>query len=416
MISPHATGPWSRGVSFFCILETSFMSQKILIFSLAYYPSFVSGAEAAVKEITDRIAPSDITFHMMTLRFDTTAPEREQIGNVTVHRVGGGGGKFAKILFLFAAALAAKRLHRTERFTGMWGLMTYMSIPITFVRMLGMKLPYVMTLQDGDPYDKVFKRTAIKPFVPFINKGFRNARVFQVISDHLAKWPALRGYTGEVVKIYNGANPAAIKEDSYAPEEIESLQRELGKQPGEVWLVNTPRLVEQKAFDVVIRALTYLPPHIKFMAVGQGEDEAKLKALTAELGLTERVIFTGQVDRSVVTKYRLASDIFVMPSRSEGLGNAGLSALASRLPFVTTAVDGLAEYSFATDSESSFGRTAWVVPVDDAKAIATAVEDIIAHPEEAKRVAQNARTMVVEVYNWDVIAKRMADEVFTKLY
>jgi len=66
------------------------MAQKILIFSLAYYPSFVSGAEAAVKEITDRIDPSEITFHLLTLRFEPDALATEQIGNVTVHRIGGG--------------------------------------------------------------------------------------------------------------------------------------------------------------------------------------------------------------------------------------------------------------------------------------------------------------------------------------
>ena len=48
--------------------------KRILIFSLAYYPSNVSGAEAAIKEITDRIDPSDIEFHMVTLLFDVTAP------------------------------------------------------------------------------------------------------------------------------------------------------------------------------------------------------------------------------------------------------------------------------------------------------------------------------------------------------
>lgn len=391
------------------------MSQKIIVFSLAYYPSFVSGAEAAVKEITDRIAPSDITFHMLTLRFDSTAPTLEQIGNVTVHRVGAGSGRFAKVFFLFQAAFAAKKIHKTERFTGLWGLMTYMSIPITFARFLGLKLPYVMTLQDGDPYDKVFNRTSIKPFVPFVDRGFRKAKVFQVISDHLAKWPATRGYTGPVIKIYNGANPAAIKEDSYSTQEIETLKTELGKKSGEIWLVNTARLVHQKAFDVMIRSLTYLPSNVKCLVVGQGDEEMMLKNLTKELGLEDRVIFTGQVDREVVTKYRLASDIFVMPSRSEGLGNAGLSALASRLPFITTAVDGLAEYSFATAAQNPYGRTAWVVPVDDAKAIANAVQDIIAHPEEAKRVADNARTMVAEVYNWDIIAKRMQTEIFNQL-
>ena len=391
------------------------MSQKILIFSLAYYPSFVSGAEAAVKEITDRIPVDDISFQMITLRFEPHAPAIEQIGNILVHRVGSGGGRFAKVFFLFQAALKARTLHAQEKFTGLWGLMTYMSIPITFARMLGVRVPYVMTLQDGDPYDKVFNRKSIRPFVPFINWGFRRASVFQVISDHLAAWPATRGYMGPVVKIFNGANPSAIKEDSYSTAEITTLKNELGKKDGEVWLVNTARLVHQKAFDIVIRALLLLPAHIKFMAVGQGEEEEMLKTLTKELGLEDRVIFTGQVDRSVVTKYRLASDIFVMPSRSEGLGNAGLSALASRLPFITTAADGLAEYSFGTDALSPYGRTAWIVPIDNPPAIAAAVEDILAHPDEAKRVADNARRMVVEVYNWDVIAKKMREEIFTKL-
>ena len=391
------------------------MSQKILIFSLAYYPNFVSGAEAAVKEITDRILQSDITFHLITLQFDQSAPKVEQIGNIMVHRVGNGGSRFGKVFFLFQAAYKARQLHAREQFTGMWGLMTYMSIPITFARILGVRLLYVMTLQDGDPYDKVFNRRSIKPFIPFINKGFREAAIFQVISDHLAQWPRTRGYTGEVVKIFNGANPAAIKEDSYSGAEIEALKTELGKKEGEVWLVNTARLVHQKAFDMVVRALLLLPANVKFLAVGQGEEEQMLKALTKELQLEERVIFTGQVDRTVVTKYRLASDIFVMPSRSEGLGNAGLSALASRLPFITTAADGLAEYSFATDTESPYGRTAWVVPIDNPPAIAAAVQDILTHPEEAKRVADNARRMVVEVYNWDVIAKQMQTEVFKKL-
>ncbi len=391
------------------------MTQKILIFSLAYYPSFVSGAEAAVKEITERISPDDISFQMITLRFEPNALSVEQIGNVLVHRVGKGGGKFDKVLFLFKAASKARQLHREVQFTGMWGLMSYMSIPITFARMLGVRVPYVMTLQDGDPYDKVFKRKSILPFVPFINQGFRKASVFQVISDHLAAWPGMRGYTGPVVKIFNGANPAAIKEDSYTETEITTLKTELGKKEGEIWLVNTARLVHQKAFDSVIRALLLLPAHIKFMAVGQGEEEQMLKTLTKELSLEDRVIFTGQVDRSVVTKYRLVSDIFVMPSRSEGLGNAGLSALASRLPFITTAADGLAEYSFATDVESPYGRTAWVVPIDDSQAIADAVVDILAHPDEAHRVADNARRMVVEVYNWDVIAKKMQIEVFSLL-
>ena len=74
--------------------------KRVLIFSLAYYPSFVSGAEAAIKEITDRISPGDIEFHLITLLFEKNAPKKELIGNTHVHRVGFGGAYLSKILFI----------------------------------------------------------------------------------------------------------------------------------------------------------------------------------------------------------------------------------------------------------------------------------------------------------------------------
>jgi len=51
--------------------------KKILIFSITYYPSYVGGAEVAIKEITDR--NKDIEFHMVTLRFDRNLPKKEKI-------------------------------------------------------------------------------------------------------------------------------------------------------------------------------------------------------------------------------------------------------------------------------------------------------------------------------------------------
>ena len=62
------------------------MPKKVLIFSLAYYPR-VSGAEIAVKEITDRISAESIEFHMVTLRMDAS-PRESLEGRVHVHRIG----------------------------------------------------------------------------------------------------------------------------------------------------------------------------------------------------------------------------------------------------------------------------------------------------------------------------------------
>ncbi|HEX8947035.1 MAG TPA: glycosyltransferase family 4 protein [Candidatus Paceibacterota bacterium] len=381
--------------------------RRILIFSLAYYPSFVSGAEAAIKEITDRINPEDIEFHMVTHLFDKAAPREERIGTVHVHRVGFGNAYLSKIFFVPLAARKARSLERTVGVDAIWCMMTYMLFPLALARLIGVRAPHVLTLQDGDPYEKVFRRWFIRLFVPLLDYGFRTASVIQVISKYLATWPVRRGYRGEVVLVKNGANLNDLKQ-AFSQAEIEKTQHELGKKEGDIFLVNTSRLVHQKGIDTTIEALQYLPEHVKFVAVGAGADEEKLKALTERLGLAGRVIFTGRVDRSVVTLYRRACDIFVAPSRSEGLGNAFVSALASKLPLVTSGVGGIADY--AVD-----GETAWLVPPDDPKALAEKIKEVIANPEKAHEISERARAMVERDYDWDKIALQMREKVFGKV-
>lgn len=388
--------------------------KRVLIFSLAYYPSFVSGAEAAIKEITDRITPTDIEFHLITLLFEKNAPRRERIGNVEVHRIGFGGAYLSKVLFIPLAALTARTLHRKLRFDGMWSMMTYMLFPVVLARWLGVRVPHVLTLQDGDPYEKVFERPFILPLTPLLDAGFRSAAIIQVISTSLASWPVRRHSKAPVVLVHNGANPRDLKE-SLSKEEVEETRRALGKKEGDVYLVNTARLVHQKANDVTIRALPLLPEHVHLLLVGAGEDEAMLKELTKELHLEARVHFTGQVDRSEVTKYRLASDIFVCPSRSEGLGNALLSAMASRLPLIATQEGGIAEYLFDEKRNPDREPTGWAVDVDAPEQIARAVEDILSNPEKVQRITEQARALVIRDYDWDQIAREMRTKVFGRI-
>ncbi len=388
--------------------------KKILIFSLAYYPSFVSGAEAAIKEITDRIDPSDIEFHMITLLFDRAAPREERIGNVHIHRIGFGGAYLSKILFVPLAVLVAHSLNKRYRFDALWAMMTYMLLPVVASRLIGVRAPHILSLQDGDPYEKVFERWFIRPVVPMLDRGFKTASMIQTISVFLAEWPRKRGYTGPIELIYNGANMRDSK-DIVSADEVEEMKKKLGKGPHDVFLVNTSRLVHQKAFDDSIRALTKLPLNVKLLAVGSGADEASLKKLAKDLGVADRVIFTGQVDRGVVTLYRRVADIFVAPSRSEGLGNAFISALASRLPLIATQVGGMADYVFDEKRNPDKEPTAWVIDPDSPDQIAEKVKEIIANPERARQISAYARKMVEEKYDWDKIAVQMRERVFARV-
>ena len=391
------------------------MTKKILIFSLAYYPSYVSGAEAAVKEITDRISEEEYEFHLITHLFEKNAPRMEKIGRVTVHRVGLGNAYLSKILFVPLAALKARVLHTKLKFSGMWAMMTYMLMPLVLARFIGVKVPYALTLQDGDSYEKVFGRWFIKPALPLIDAGFKHAKIIQVISEYLGSWPAKRGYHGQVVLIRNGANPKNF-EQFYSAEELFKIRQELGKQESDFYLFIAARLVYQKGIDAIIRALLLLPSEVKLLIAGGGSEEEMLKNLVGELKLQDRVIFLGALERDDVPKYRntIVVDAFVHPSRSEGLGNSVLSAMAGRLPVIASQVGGLADFIFDEEKNPERPATAWAVLPDAPEQIAAAVNDIRSNPEKVTRLTSNARQMVEREYHWDQIAEQMREKVFFK--
>jgi glycosyltransferase involved in cell wall biosynthesis len=402
------------------------MKKKILIFSLDYLPGAISGAESAIQDITDRIPPEEIEFHMVTLYYDSTVPRVQRIGNVLIHYVGLFGkhepdlearGKFPlhynKHYFQFAAAVKGIFLHRKYHYDGAWAMMAHgAGVPASLFNMLT-GVPYALSLQEGDPPEYIER--IMKPAWPLFKRAFTHATVLQSISEFLANWGKRMGHKKDIVIIPDGANPDSIR-PSFNISVVEELKRKLGKNEGEIFIGNTARLVEQKGFDTTIRAVPLLPAHIRLLIVGSGPEENALKQLVRDLDLEDRVIFTGQVDRTIVSQYRHVMDIFVGPSRSEGLGHAFLSAMACRLPVVTTQVGGIADFLFDARRDPEQSTTGWAVDPDSPEQIANAVTDILNNPEKTEKVVETAHRMVLEKYDWDIIARMMQEQVFNKLW
>ncbi len=408
------------------IVNRRHMKKRVLIFSLTYYPSFVSGAEAAVKEITDRISPDEIEFHLVTLRFDSGLPKTEKIGNVTVHRIGFTSKKptfedlgrwplkLNKPLFQFYAAWTACRLHKKLKFDAIWALMAHSSgVPAAIFKLCHPSVPYLLTLQEGDPIEHI--EHVMRPLWPLFTRAFTQATMIQAISTYLADWAKKRGFKGPLEIIHNGANPRDIHQDVSA-EEIEKAKQTIDKRPGQIILMNTARLVHQKGHDTVIRALPLLPKNVRLVLVGDGPDEKMLKDLSQELDVADRVTFTGRVDRSQVTAYRKAADIFVGPSRTEGLGNAFLSAMASKLPVVASQSGGIAEFLFDAKHNPDKTPTGWAVDPDRPEQIAETIGYILSHPDEVRQTTENARALILRSYDWDAIAEDMKTHVFDRLW
>jgi glycosyltransferase involved in cell wall biosynthesis len=134
-------------------------------------------------------------------------------------------------------------------------------------------------------------------------------------------------------------------------------------------------------------------PETRFLLVGDGEERARLEALTRELGLQDRVIFTGR--RTDVPRLLTVFDVCVLCSFTvETFPMSFLEAMAMEKALVTTRVGGVPEMI-------EEGENGYVVPVRDAAALADAIRRVVADRDVARRMGQRSRELVEERFTMD---------------
>lgn len=400
--------------------------RKILIFSLAYYPKHIGGAEVAIKEITDRLDVNQYEFHLVCNRYDSTLPKTEQVGNILVHRIGLTTTEptmadlrklplhLNKIIYQWQAFWIAKRLHRKYQFDGVWAMMSHScGVPAAKFKHAFPNCKYVLTLQEGDPPEYIERK--MRFFQPWFDRAFSSADCIQVISNFLGKWALQKGFSGKVVHIPNAVNTKHFTQVVSAEEKAE-VRRAFGVADDDVLLVTTSRLVKKNAVDDVIRAIALLPDTVKFIVFGVGPDEEYLRKQAQEVGVADRVLFRGQIGHEEMPRYLKSCNIFIRPSRSEGMGNSFIEAMAAELPVIATQVGGIEDFLFDEKRNPNVAATGWAVEVNSPQQITQAVQQIINYPEKTSAVVAEAKKMAVEKYDWNLIAERMNQEVFSPLF
>lgn len=393
--------------------------KRVLIFSLNYYPRFIGGAEVAIKEITDRISPEAIEFHMVTLRFDSTLKQVEQVGNVLVHRIGFSKkdasirdlGTFPlhlnKHWYQLGAYAYAQNLHRKYRYDAVWAMMAHScGIPAGLFKAHHPKVKYLLTLQEGNPPQEI--EQLMKPVMPLFIQAFTKADQLQAISTFLQKWGTRMGFKGEGVVIPNGVDVTRFTE-AHSPSALTAMKEKLGKKDGDIYLVTTSRLVHKNGIDDVIRALPHLNERIIFLIYGIGPEQEKLKALSASLAVAHRVRFMGEIGHDAMPLALAVSDIFIRPSRSEGMGNSFIEAMAVGIPVIATQEGGIRDFLFDARRNPDMPSTGFAVDVDSPEQIAKTVEHILAEPEEVRETVREGKALVLQKYDWKHIAKQMED-------
>jgi len=113
------------------------------------------------------------------------------------------------------------------------------------------------------------------------------------------------------------------------------------------------RLTHKKGFDMLLEAFAQIAPQypeLDLLLAGSGDEEARLKAQMARLGLKKRVWFLGRVSADEVGRLLNGCRVAVVPSRQEPFGIVALEAMAAGAPLLATRVGGLPEFVNGTDS------------------------------------------------------------------
>ncbi len=177
--------------------------------------------------------------------------------------------------------------------------------------------------------------------------------------------------------------------------------------PGDAPPTETPtllfigRLKRYKGVDIVLRAVRVLLDRgvdVRFRVAGRGDDLERLRGITADLGLEDRVEFLGFVDDPTKLALLRSSWIHVLTSPKEGWGISNLEAAACGTPTVASDSPGLRES--VVD-----GRTGCLVPHGDVEAVSDAVERLVRDHALRAKLGENAVKFAAG-YSWDASVDR----------
>lgn len=410
------------------------MTKKILIFSTAYLP-LIGGAEIAVKEITDRLSAcnalpasnasrseagwrsnagrSNYEFDLICARIDRKLSREEKIGRINVYRVGS-GSNLDKIFFPITGFLKASFLYsRLCSFTpkfgakgqrlgydAIWAIMaSYGGLAALFFKFFHPKIPFLLTLQEGDAPEYIRKR--MKPFFLF-KMIFKKADYIQAISNFLAEWGRQMGAKCPIEVVHNGVDLEKFKK-IFSDAEKQELKEKLNIQENEKIIITVSRLVPKNGIGDLIGAMQYLNHPFKLLIIGDGFLKEKLEQQTKRIKLEDKILFLGKIDNEKIPLYLSISNVFVRPSLSEGLGNVFLEAKAARAPVIGTPVGGIPE--IITNNFNGL-----FCEVKNPKSIAEKI-NLVFNDDNLKKslIAWGLKMIDEEKYNWDYIAGRMAD-------
>lgn len=363
---------------------------KILIIN-SEYPPVGGGAGNASANIARQMARMGHEIVFLTAHFDGL-PRDEVRDGVRIIRVPAmrrfidRSTAIEQLAFIFAASFwiisrARKvRLNATLAFFGM------PSGAVAWLLKALYRIPYIISLRGGDvpgfrPYD--FKKFH-KMIAPFLRIIWRSASAVIANSHGLRDLAFAFDPSIEISIIPNGVDGTRYTADA--------------REWSPPCLFSAGRLVYQKGLDLGLCALAQLKDlDWEWRIAGSGPKTDSLKSLARQFGISERVTFLGWLSREDLAKWYHRSNLFLFPSRHEGMPNAVLEAMSSGLPVVATRIAGNEELVID-------GETGLLTPSEDVDSLRDALRKMLLDSTLREKMGAASRLRAEKEYSWESVA------------
>jgi glycosyltransferase involved in cell wall biosynthesis len=322
-----------------------------------------------------------------TLTHDQTAPDRIREKPWYLALVPG---------YLAAGTAAAIRLARSGRFDV---LHAFWPLPHGLIAAAARRASGVPMVSTFFGVELSWVDSDLRPLRAVIRGIVRASDATTVISSHTAA--QVRRLVPEAT-LHTIPFGAAVETP-----EVPAGRPRWSERPGELLFVG--RLVERKGVHVLLEALGRLRPDlpVRLRVVGDGPLRPALEARARELGLGERVVFSGFVPEPELRARLGEADALVLPAvvdakgDTEGLGVVLLEALVHGTPVIASAAGGIVDIV-------RHEETGLLVPPGDAAALAAAIERYADDPALARALALRGREHAVRNFSGPAIADRLS--------
>jgi glycosyltransferase involved in cell wall biosynthesis len=368
---------------------------RILVIN-SEFPPIGGGAGNASANIARGLASLGHKVAVLTVRF-AGQPNFEIRDGVTIHRIPAlrrrqdRSTALEQLAFSISACVRLPGLMPQLKPTA---TLAFFGVPSGAVALFLKKLyhiPYIISLRGGDvpgfrPYD--FK-TFHKLIGPFLHVIWHAADAVIANSNGLRDLAVAFDPHIDIPIIPNGVDGAYYT----------SSVREWS--PARLFSVG--RIVYQKGLDLGLRALAQLKDiNWHWYIAGDGSQMDALQSLARELGISERASFLGWQSREELAIDYHRANLFLFPSRHEGMPNAVLEAMASGLPVVATKIAGSEE--IVVD-----GVTGLLVDPEDVDSLRDSLRKLIVDETMRRKMGHASRQRVEEEYTWEKVARQYSE-------